>query len=110
MQKLKQSSKKKEIIESASLPRSKGPQVNLDPLENRKSPGSEVRVHRYPKEGGRGGWRGTQQSFSEVQPLILLYTIYDRLRYFFRLPSIDNCILSTYLVKNFSLLTVINAP
>ena len=52
MQKLKQSSKKKEIIESASLPRSKGPQVNLVPLENRKSPGNEVRVHRYPKEGG----------------------------------------------------------
>ena len=95
MQKLKQSSKKKEIIESASLPRSKGPQVNLVPLENRKSPGNEVRVHRYPKEGG---WRGTQESFSEVQPLILLYTIYDRLRYFFRLPSIDNCILFTYLV------------
>lgn len=95
MQKLKQSSKKKEIIESASLPRSKGPQVNLVPLEKRKSPGNEVRVHRYPKEAG---WRGTQQSFSEVQPLILLYTIYDRLRYFFRLPSIDNCILFTYLV------------
>ena len=51
MQKLKQSSKKKEIIESASLPRSKGPQVNLVPLENRKSPGNEVRVHRYPKRG-----------------------------------------------------------
>ena len=51
MQKLKQSSKKKEIIESASLPRSKGPQVNLVPLENRKSPGDEVGPQ-VPQEGG----------------------------------------------------------
>ena len=95
MQKLKQSSKKKEIIESASLPRSKGPQVNLVPLENRKSPGDEVGPQ-VPQGGGGG--RGTRQSFSEVQPLISLYTTFDRLRYFFRLPSIDNCILFTYLV------------
>ena len=94
MQKLKQSSKKKEKIESASLPRSKGPQVNLVPLENRKSPRDEV----SPQVPQGGGGRGTRQSFSEVQPLILLYTSFDRLRYFFRLPSIDNCILFTYLV------------
>lgn len=53
MQKLKQSSKKKEIIESASLPRSKGPQVNLIPLENRKSPGDEVGPQ-VPQGGGGG--------------------------------------------------------
>ena len=93
MQKLKQSSKKKERIESASLPRSTGPNVNLVLKKIGKALGTRL-VHRYPKEEGEG----TQQSFSEVQPLILLYTSFDRLRYFFRLPSIENCILFTYLV------------
>ena len=97
MQKLKQSSKKKEIIESASLPRSKGPQVNLIRLENRKSPGDEVGPQ-VPQGGGGGG-----EVLDKVFPrsnhlIILLYTTFDRLRYFFRLPSIDNCILFTYLV------------
>ena len=54
------------VRESTQFQRSKGPQVNLVPLENRKSPGDEV----GPKvpQGGGGG-RGTRQSFSEVQPL-----------------------------------------
>lgn len=55
------------VRESTQFQRSKGPQVNLVPLENRKSPGDEV----GPKvpQGGGGGGRGTRQSFSEVQPL-----------------------------------------
>ena len=73
MQKLKQSSKKKEIIESASLPRSKGPQVNLVPLENRKSPGSEVRVHRYPKEGGGGVERYSTKFFRGQTTYFIIY-------------------------------------
>ena len=55
------------VRESTQFQRSKGPQVNLVPLENRKSPGDEV----GPKvpQGGGGGGGGTRQSFSEVQPL-----------------------------------------
>ena len=51
MQNLKQSSEKKEIVESTSLPRSTGPQVNLVPLENRKRPGDEVGPQ-VPQGGG----------------------------------------------------------
>lgn len=54
------------VRESTQFQRSKGPQVNLVPLENRKSPGDEVGP-KVPQ--GRGGGRGTRQSFSEVQPL-----------------------------------------
>ena len=61
MQKLKQSSKKKEIIESASLPRSKGPQVNLIRFENRKSPGDEVGPQ--VPQGGGGGERYSTKFF-----------------------------------------------
>ena len=53
------------VRESTQFQRSKGPQVNLVPLENRKSPGDEV----GPKVPQGGGGRGTRQSFSEVQPL-----------------------------------------
>lgn len=55
------------VRESTQFQRSKGPQVNLVPLENRKSPGDDVGP-KVPR-GGAGGGRGTRQSFSEVQPL-----------------------------------------
>ena len=56
------------VRESTQFQRSKGPQVNLVPLENRKSPGDEVGP-KVPQGGGGGGPLGTRQSFSEVQPL-----------------------------------------
>lgn len=85
-----------QVRESTQFQRSKGPQVNLVPLENRKSPGDEVGPQ-VPQGGGGG------EVLDKVFPrsnhlIILLYTTFDRLRYFFRLPSIDNCILFTYLV------------
>ena len=60
-------------------------------------------IDSFPDESGnimayqdRGGGRGgSQQSLilggsdSEVQPLALLYTIFNRKRYPFRIPSID---------------------
>ena len=39
------------VRESTQFQRSKGPQVNLVPLENRKSPGDEVGPQ-VPQEGG----------------------------------------------------------
>ena len=84
--------RKNRVRESTQVQRSTG---QPRPFRKKEKPWERGPGPQVPQGGG---WRGTQQSFSEVQPLILLYTIYDRLRYFFRLPSIDNCILFTYLV------------
>ena len=94
MQKLQQRSKKKEIIDSASLPRSKGPQVNLVPLENMKSPGDEV----GPQVPQEGGGELLNKVFPRSNHLFFIYHFWQKWYPFRIVPAIDNCITFTYLV------------
>lgn len=66
------------VRESTQFQRSKGPQVNLVPLGNRKSPGDEVGP-KVPQGGGGGGGEVLDKVFPRSNHLIiLLYTTFDR--------------------------------
>lgn len=59
------------VRESTQFQRSKGPQVNLVPLENRKSPGDEVGPQ--VPQGGGGGERYSTKFFRGPTTYFIIY-------------------------------------